>query len=118
MFGKLSIFVKNKRQLAAKYIELFKELSIEFVNEPSLSEANYWLNAIVLDNLKQREEFLAYTNDRGVMTRPVWQLMNRLPMFKHCQTDELKNSIWLADRMVNIPSGYRVDNNEKIAMCA
>jgi|GEM_PF-6233918 hypothetical protein len=39
------------------------------------------------------------------MTRPIWELMNRLPMFSHCQTDALENSIWLADRVVNIPSG-------------
>lgn len=103
----LAMFVENKRMLAAKYKAFFNELPIAFVEEPDNAEANYWLNAILLDDLSEREEFLAYTNDRGVMTRPVWELMNRLPMFKHCQTDELTNSVWIADRLVNIPSGYR-----------
>jgi len=104
----LSMFVENKRELAIAYNDIFKELSLNFVEEPIDSKANYWLNAILLDDLMQRDEFLQYTNDRGVMTRPVWELMNRLPMFKDCQTDDLKNSIWIADRLVNIPSGYRV----------
>lgn len=104
----LAMFIENKRELAAKYIQFFKELPLNFVTEPFDSKSNYWLNAILLDNAAQREEFLAYTNDRSVMTRPVWQLMNRLPMFKDCQTDELTNSIWIADRLVNIPSGYRM----------
>ena len=30
--------------------------------------------------------------------------MNRLSMFKKCQTDDLENSRWLEDRVVNIPS--------------
>lgn len=100
-------FVENKRALAAKYNTLFNELSISFIVEPANAKANYWLNAILLADLNQRNEFLEYTNDKGVMTRPIWELMNRLPMFKNCQTDDLKNSIWIADRLVNIPSGYR-----------
>jgi len=104
----LSMFVDNKRELAAKYAEFFNNLSLTFIQEPIDSKANYWLNAILLDDIKERDEFLGFTNDRRIMTRPVWELMNRLPMFKNCQTDGLTNSIWIADRLVNIPSGYRV----------
>ena len=43
------------------------------------------------------------------MTRPVWKLMNRLEMFKHCETDCLENTEWLADRIVNIPSSVRLE---------
>ncbi|WP_421945852.1 LegC family aminotransferase [Pedobacter sp.] len=104
----LAMFIENKRMLAAKYCELFRELSILFINEPINAMANYWLNAILLKDRVERDEFLTYCNDSGVMTRPVWELMNRLPMFRHCQTDSLENSIWIADRLVNIPSGYRI----------
>jgi hypothetical protein len=41
------------------------------------------------------------------MTRPIWELMNRLPMFEKCENDGLKNTIWFADRVVNIPSSVR-----------
>jgi len=39
-----------------------------------------------------------------VMTRPIWRLMTRLDMYRHCQHDGLENSRWLEDRVVNIPS--------------
>ena len=75
-----------------------------FSNAVEGNKANYWLNAIVLDSRMDRDKFLKFTNDNGVMTRPVWQLMSQLEMFKDCQTDGLKNSLWLQDRVVNIPS--------------
>ena len=53
---------------------------------------------------KQRDEFLKYTNSKGIMTRPIWELMNRLPMFKDCQCGDLKNVEWLEESIVNIPS--------------
>ena len=58
----------------------------------------------MLENREGRDEFLEYTNSNGIMTRPIWELMNRLPMFKDCQCGDLTNSEWLADRIVNIPS--------------
>ena len=66
------------------------------------------LNAVVLKNKQERDEFLTTTNAAGVMTRPIWQLMNRLDMFKSCQTDALIQSYWLEERVVNIPSGVRL----------
>jgi len=103
----LDLFVKNKRELAKHYINFANENGFSFIAEPKDTKANYWLNAFVLDDLKERNDFLEYTNANGVMTRPIWELMNRLPMFKHCETDSLVNSIWLADRVVNVPSGFR-----------
>jgi dTDP-4-amino-4,6-dideoxygalactose transaminase len=59
---------------------------------------------VFLQDKEQRNEFLTYTNDNGVMTRPAWQLMHRLPMFSNCQHDGLKNSEWIEERLVNVPS--------------
>ncbi len=108
----LDYLLSLKRKLAEAYKEFFKNTEFEFVSEPENCQSNYWLNAIIAKDKAQRDELLQYTNQQGVMTRPIWELMNRLPMFAHCQTDELKNSIWFADRVVNIPSsaiipGYR-----------
>lgn len=104
----LEKFVLNKRETAARYAEFFKTVpDVEFFTEPENCRSNYWLNAIILKDRKAQQEFLQFSNDNGVMTRPVWELMNRLPMFKDCQTDGLKNTEWLADRIVNIPSSVR-----------
>ena len=105
----LEEFVLNKRETAAKYAAFFKDIEdIEFYNEPTDCRSNYWLNAVILKDKQAQLEFLKQTNDNGVMTRPIWELMNRLPMFEHCQNDGLKNTIWFADRVVNIPSSVRI----------
>ena len=62
------------------------------------------MNAIVLNSKNDRDKFLKITNENGVMTRPIWRLMSKLHMFKDCQSDTLENSLWLEDRVVNIPS--------------
>jgi len=98
-------FLKAKRQLSEAYKNFFaNKKGIRYVIEPEDSRSNYWLNAILLDNGNERDAFLEYTNKQGVMTRPVWELMNRLPMFKNAQCSELSNAEWIADRLVNISS--------------
>ena len=102
-------YVENKRETAAIYADYFKNIpSITFFTEPEDCRSNYWLNVVILKDKNAQQEFLEYTNGHGVMTRPVWELMNRLEMFKYCETDGLKNTQWLADRIVNIPSSVRL----------
>lgn len=100
-------FIESKRATAKAYDEFFRNQphGIKFMAEPENSRSNYWLNAVMLPDRATQHKFLEYTNDNGVMTRPVWELMNRLPMFKDAQHDSLENTIYLADRIVNIPSG-------------
>lgn len=78
------------------------------MREPTNTQSNYWLNAILLPDKSAQQAFLKYTNDNGVMTRPVWELMNRLSMFKDAQHDSLDNTVYLADRIVNIPSSVKL----------
>jgi len=101
---RLDDFLAIKNKLADQWREFFDGQNINFCNAEEGSKANYWLNAIVLDSRLERDKFLKFTNDNGVMTRPIWQLMSQLKMFQDCQTDGLKNSLWLQDRVVNIPS--------------
>ncbi|MCX7735834.1 MAG: LegC family aminotransferase [Candidatus Kapabacteria bacterium] len=100
--------LENKRQTAMLYKEFCEENGIKFLTEPKGAFSNYWLNTIVLRNLDERNEFLKFTNENGVMTRPIWRLMNKLPMFEQCQSGNLDNSLWLEERVVNLPSSYRI----------
>lgn len=102
----LEEILRAKRVLAGKYTQFFEETDITFKKEPEGTTSNYWLNAVQLKDLDTRNSFLKSTNESGVMTRPIWTLMNKLPMFKNCERDELTNSIWLEDRIVNLPSSY------------
>ncbi len=102
----LDKFLQNKRELTEKYAEFFRKYDeIEFVKEPHNATSNYWLQAIILKDLEERNKFLEYTNKNGIMTRPIWKLMNELEMFKDAQYSDLDNAKHLEERVVNIPSG-------------
>ena len=100
----LPLFLANKRRLAQRYAEFFDSIDIQFIKEPMNARSNYWLNAIILSDIEERNTFLETTNKSGVMTRPIWCLLNKLSMFNNCTTDSLKNAHWLEERVVNIPS--------------
>jgi len=101
----LEKFVKIKRDLAIKYKEFFDWLGVEFFTEPEYATSNYWLNAIFLRDRKEKDEFLEFSHENGVLCRPVWVLMNKLPMYKDCFSYKLENVYKIEERLVNIPSG-------------
>lgn len=103
----LDLFLENKRELARDYATFFTKEGIKFRTETEGTKANYWLMCLELENKKERDLFLKETNENKVMTRPIWQLMHRLPMYKNCLKDEQKNALFLEDRIINIPSSVR-----------
>ena len=100
--------LENKRVTAQMYDQFFQDAGIPFITEPDHARSNYWLNAIVLKDRQEREQFLAYAMDNGIQARPVWTLMPNLPMYRHCQCASLDTAQWLEDRLVNIPSSVRI----------
>lgn len=100
----LDAIVVNKRATAQKYQDFFQDTDVQFVAEIPEAKANYWLNAVLFPNEEEREFFLETSNKEKVMTRPIWDLMTTLPMFKDCEHDGLVNSKYLAERIVNLPS--------------
>lgn len=98
-------FLENKSVIAQQYKKFFTSLEgVEHLHDSNNSKANYWLNAIQFDNKVDRDAFLQYSNDNGVMARPIWRLMNKLPMFKKCPSGDLCNADYLESTIVNIPS--------------
>jgi perosamine synthetase len=104
----LSQFVNYKRNLAREYSEFFQGSPVQYIDELPEASANYWLNSILLRDVNERNDFLKYANENGVMSRPAWELMHRLPMFSHFERGSLENSEWVADRLVNLPSSVRL----------
>ena len=104
----LETFLESKRALAKEYETFFSaSKNAQFIKEPQESSSNYWLQAVLLKDKDQRDEFLKFTNANGVMTRPIWRLMNELEMFQDCQCASLENAKYLEERVVNIPSSVR-----------
>jgi len=104
---KLHWFLDKKRELAKSYEEFFKGEDVKFRTELPETKSNYWLMCLELDNRNARDLFLKETNEAKVMTRPIWELMFRLPMYQDCLKDEQVNAKFLVDRIVNIPSSVK-----------
>lgn len=100
----LEAMLANKRKIAEQYEHFFTDTDFRFVKEPDYAKSNYWLNAVLCPDLNSRNTLLEKTNAEGVMTRPVWQLMHRLPMFADALRGDLTHSEWAEARLVNLPS--------------
>ncbi len=100
-------FIESKRTLALEYDSFFRSNGIKFRTELPQTKANYWLMCVELENKQERETFLKVTNENGVMTRPIWQLIFKSPLYSRFQKDEQINATYLEDRIVNIPSSVR-----------
>jgi len=105
----LDYFLDSKRKVAEVYKNYFKNSDVEFISEPQHAKSNYWLNSILFKDKIARDEFLKFTNGKGVMTRPAWALMNKLPMFQKSLTGDLSQAENLEARLVNIPSSVTKD---------
>jgi perosamine synthetase len=103
----LNSFIENKRSLAQHYNSFFKSKGICFRTELPQTKANYWLMCVELENKNERESFLKETNENGVMTRPIWQLIFKSPLYSGFQKDAQINAMYLEDRIVNIPSSVK-----------
>jgi len=100
----LEVFLTQKRKLAHRYEEFFENSNIKFVKEPDYAISNYWLNAVICDEPATRDIMLSDMNKTGVMTRPIWKLMHRLPMFANAFRDDLSYSEYVEARIINLPS--------------
>ncbi len=98
-------YVERKRMLATRYADWFSDKEYEFIIEPNNSRSNYWINSFLVNNQKERDEVLKYTNHNKVMTRPIWTSMHTLDMFRDSLSVDLSNTEWLEERLVSVPSG-------------
>lgn len=101
----LETFLAVKRKRALAYEEVFRKTDWEFVTEPADSRSNYWLCAVLTNSLAERNAFLKEANDSGLGTRPAWEPLHTLPMYQHCRRGDLSETMNIASRLVNLPSG-------------
>jgi perosamine synthetase len=100
-------FLRAKRSLARRYAQAFASVpGARFVAEPEGTESNYWLNAILLDEGSGafHDALLEACHAAGILARPLWTLMHRLPMFRDCPRDDLSVAESIERRLVNLPS--------------
>jgi perosamine synthetase len=103
----LPAFIEKKRALALRYQEALAGIDgIKVFQEADYARSNYWLNVLILDeeHACHRDRLLELTNKNGIMTRPAWTLMNKLPMYQSCPHMDLSGAESLERRIINLPS--------------
>lgn len=103
----LDRFIDKKRELANQYKTLFGMMGLEFAVEPKDTYSNYWLNNVFFRDRDERDAFLAYSNAQKISARPVWTLMNKLPMFNNCICGDLSNAQDAENRVISLPSSVK-----------
>jgi perosamine synthetase len=97
----------QKKNLLNAYSRAFDGFNgVTLFRAPAISESNNWLVTLLLDQdySHQRDQLLQTLNDAGIMVRPVWTLMHRLPMYTKNPRADLSCAEDLEARLINIPS--------------
>lgn len=100
-----------KRRLHERYENAFRHVAgLHLVTEPAGSQSNYWLQTVMLspERSAERDAILGATNDAGLMTRPAWALLHKLPHFRACPRAPLPVAESLEARLINIPSSAQL----------
>lgn len=108
---RLIFFLKKKRRLFFRYKKNFDKIAeVDLFSEKKFSKSNFWLQAILLKkpNLQLRNKILNLTNKKNIGTRPVWELLHTIKYLKKFEKMNLKNSIKLSKRVINIPSSANI----------
>lgn len=101
----LDQFIAAKKKLTDRYRQVFKDIGYGSIyTEPDHSDSNQWLVALLLNDESVRDQLLTKLNDINIFARPVWTLMNKLPMNKNCPTMDLSVSEDLEKKIINLPS--------------
>lgn len=111
---RLAAAVDAKRRLWQRYVEIFANVEgARIFSEAPFAESNHWLVALVLDrgNEALLEPILSVTNEAGLMTRPAWTPMHRLPMYSANPRAALPMTESLAQRILNLPSSPFLASN-------
>ncbi|MCD4722122.1 MAG: LegC family aminotransferase [Desulfobacula sp.] len=108
--------LKKKRLLAKKYNDKLNKIKgISFLWEPDHSQSNFWLNTLMLDKADPEllNQILKLTNKNGILTRPVWTPLHKLPMYRHSPAMDLSSVEKLENRIINIPSSKNLGDENR-----
>jgi len=99
--------IEAKRKLYYAYKSSFSNINgLTVLGEPENCTSNFWLQAILLDNKFSylKDEILKKTNFDGLMTRPLWKLIFKLPSYSNCPRSPTPVAEELEKNVINIPS--------------
>lgn len=111
---RLGSFVERKRNLHSRYRQAFAAVKgVRVFTEPEYAHSNYWLNVLLIEPrlVTHREELLEFMHRNGIITRPAWVLLHRLPMYTQAPRMKLSTAENLESRLISLPSSAFLDTH-------
>tara|TARA_B100000315_G_scaffold149556_1_gene138278 strand:+ start:53 stop:1219 length:1167 start_codon:yes stop_codon:yes gene_type:complete len=106
-FEKIHVFLKAKRVLLKKYLNVFNNVKgISLYKEPKNASSNYWLQTLILNknNSSLKNKILKESHKKLIYIRPVWKLISELKPYKKNQKMNLSGAREIYNKTINIPS--------------
>ena len=107
---RLPEFLAIKRGIARHYEGLFAEIpGVSFIKEPAHARSNYWLCSIRVEDPEAFSNIINEANQRGIMVRPLWDLMHKLPMYAESPSMNLDVATMLNGQVISLPSSVNLE---------
>jgi perosamine synthetase len=104
-------FLASKRALAQAYMQAFDALpGLRILPSPPGTESNFWLVTLLAE--APDDSWLPATlrllHDTGLLCRPIWQPLHKLPMYTRCPRSDLSRTQRLAECIISLPSSVHL----------
>ncbi|MCL1830295.1 MAG: LegC family aminotransferase [Oscillospiraceae bacterium] len=93
----LDSFVEIKK----RNYEIYESFGLKLLSYGARTISNYWFYSLLTDN--RRDLLIEQLAEKSIQTRPVWELMHRLPPFSKYITFEIEKAAYYHTEIVNIP---------------
>ena len=118
--GQMEVLDKHvnlRRKMNTFYRDLFYNIpGVEVQKEPNSDfHSNFWLSTILIDNNApfSKAKFQEAMEDANIETRPLWKPMHMQPVFKEYSYYGNKESEFLFDKGLCLPSGSNLTPNDR-----
>lgn len=109
---RLEGYIKIKRRNASLYREMLSGLKeVEFLWEKPWARSNFWFYAVKVP-ANDKSPLMRYMIGKGIEVRPVWKLINTLPMYKKNEAFRVEEAVWAHRTCVNLPCSVSLSRRE------
>jgi perosamine synthetase len=106
---KLNKFILHKQKLLKKFKSFVKDSSqLKILDQPKKCRSNFWLHTLILKNSSKskKDKLLNELHKNKIFARPIWRPLHKLKFLKKYPKMNLKNSEFLENKIINIPSSF------------
>jgi len=90
----------------------FKIKDYKFLEHNQYCKSNLWLNSLLIKNNENLDQFKSILYEelksKKIQIRAGWKPINLLKMYRLNPSDNCKESINLASRIINLPSNFLI----------